>query len=105
MRDILFEGRSTETGERVIGYYAKAVDSITDAETHVIFPLDTLLFPRNEFAGYVKIVPKSLREVGMSVVRNENNGDCRCPHCHDRVYYPSLYCSECGQKLEWRHTL
>ena len=105
MRTILFEGRNIETGKRVIGYYAKAVDVITDAETHVIFPLNTLLFPHNEFAGYVKIVPESLREVGIPPVRSKMFDDDRCPHCHGRVYNSAHYCSQCGQKLEWRHTL
>ena len=58
MRTVIFEGRSMETGERVRGYYAKAVDSITDAETHVIFPLDTLLFPHNEFAAKVTLAQR-----------------------------------------------
>lgn len=105
MRTVIFEGRSMETGERVRGYYAKAVDSITDAETHVIFPLDTLLFPHNEFAGYVKIIPESLREVGISPVRSEKFDNYRCPHCNDVVYRSAHYCSQCGQKLDWRHTL
>lgn len=105
MRNILFKARSTETGERVIGYYAKAVDAITNEETHVIFPLDTLLFPHNEFAGYVKIVPESLREVGIPPSRSEKFNNNRCPHCDDIVYVSSHYCSQCGQKLEWRHTL
>lgn len=105
MRTIIFEGRSMKTGERVRGYYAKSVDSITDAETHVIFPLDTLLFPHNEFAGYVKIIPESLREVGRPVLRAEKYGCDRCPYCKEFVYALTNYCSKCGQKLDWRRTL
>ena len=39
---------------------------------------------------------------GVAVVRNEKYGNFRCPRCNKVVYRSEHYCSQCGNKLDWR---
>lgn len=42
------------------------------------------------------------KQIGKKVVISSRYGSHRCPCC-DKVFYPSdKYCSQCGQKLDWR---
>lgn len=48
------------------------------------------------------IVGFEAEPIARRVVKSEKYGSHRCPRC-DRVLYRSEhYCSQCGQKLDWR---
>lgn len=47
-------------------------------------------------------VSKVEDQAGKKVVTNEKYGSCRCPRCNKVVGISEHYCSQCGQKLDWR---
>ena len=59
MREILFRGKSIEE-KWVYGYYAVAADYLTGEDVHVIFPLDTTLYPSSEFPEYEEVDPETV---------------------------------------------
>jgi uncharacterized phage protein (TIGR01671 family) len=60
MREIWFKAKRKDNGKWVEGYYAKVKDYLTESDVHVIFPLDTELFPHGEFSGTEEIIPETL---------------------------------------------
>lgn len=40
--------------------------------------------------------------IGRRVVRNEKYNNYRCPRCNGIIYESYHYCSQCGQKFDWR---
>ena len=42
------------------------------------------------------------KQIGRKVVISEKYNSDRCPRCNYVVYRSNHYCSECGQKLDWR---
>lgn len=60
MHNILFRAKRKDTNDWIEGYYVKVKDYLTEKDIHVIVPLNTTLFPRNEFADYEEIDPDTL---------------------------------------------
>lgn len=61
MRKILYRAkRKDKPDEWIEGYYARVKDYLTDADVHVIFPLDVTLYSHNEFSEYVEIIPETI---------------------------------------------
>lgn len=60
MEKILYRAKRKDNGEWVYGYYAKAVDYLTDEYVHVIIPSDTTLYSCNEFSEYHEIIPETV---------------------------------------------
>ena len=42
------------------------------------------------------------KQIPMRVVKSPVYGSDRCPRCNDTITKSVHYCSQCGQKLEWR---
>lgn len=42
------------------------------------------------------------KQVGKRVVKNEKYNNYRCPCCNAVIYTSQHYCSQCGQKFDWR---
>ena len=55
MREILFRGKRVDNGEWVEGFYAIAIDYLSEKEISVIFPLDLTLYPHSEFSSYKEV--------------------------------------------------
>lgn len=56
----IYRAKRLDNGEWIEGYYVKAKDYLTEKDVHVIFPLDTTLFPHGEVAGYEPIIPETV---------------------------------------------
>ena len=46
-------------------------------------------------------INRSITDV--KVVKSEKYNSYRCPCCNAVVYISQHYCSQCGQKLDWRN--
>ena len=60
MHNILFRAKRVDDGSWIEGYYAKVKDYLSEDYVHVIFPVDTMLFPHGEFSGAEEIIPETV---------------------------------------------
>ena len=42
------------------------------------------------------------KQISKKVVKSTKYNSMRCPKCDGIVYASNHYCSQCGQKLDWR---
>ena len=69
MYNMIFRAKRKDTNDWIEGYYVKVKDYLTEKDIHVIVPLNTTLFPRNEFADYEEIDPDTLHTYHMETNR------------------------------------
>ena len=48
------------------------------------------------------LVHATKKQIGKRVVLNNEYNSYRCPCCNIIIYRSNQYCSQCGQKLDWR---
>ena len=53
--------------------------------------------------SYYEEAARALEKVEpKAVVKSETYGSDRCPKCDNVIYRSQHYCSQCGQKFDWR---
>ena len=58
--------------------------------------------PNEESPMYIELYHSVSDDHGKPVVTNRRYYSYRCPRCNKVVYPSEHYCSQCGQKLDWR---
>ena len=48
------------------------------------------------------LIHATKKQIGKKVVRSEKYGSYRCPCCDAVIHRTQHYCSQCGQKFDWR---
>ena len=48
------------------------------------------------------LVYATKKQIGKKVVISDRYNNYRCPCCNGNVFRSAHYCSQCGQKLDWR---
>ena len=48
------------------------------------------------------LVYATKKQIGKRVVWNNKYNNYRCPCCNGQIHRSNHYCSQCGQKLNWR---
>lgn len=56
----IYRAKRKDNLEWVYGYYAKAIDYLTDEYVHVIFPTNTIRYPHGEFDDHYEVIPETV---------------------------------------------
>ena len=56
------------------------------------------------FNKHKEDITNTNKQIGNEVIRNEKYHNYRCPRCNKVVGLSDHYCSQCGQKLDWRRS-